>query len=338
MLTVLVGPGIAVEPVDLVVTNGEVARLEVEASGSEPLTYQWWHQETNELAGATGPVLELAAITPAQAGAYAVAVSNAVGSVRSRDAQVTVLFPPQIHAQPQELAVPRGATAEFAVTVAALPSPGYQWFFAVTNLLQNETNAVLVRTNAQAVDVGSYHVQVSNALGVVTSSVAMLWVDDPPSIVAQPQNLTVCIGQTAAFNVLASSSQPLDYHWYFEGTNLVSSTSGATLLLTNVTLAQGGSYHAVATNAFGASASQPAVLRVILPTIFSHPGWNGDIFELSFPTVVGLRYTVEYSTNLAETGWMRVVGASKLLGTGELITIQDSAATSASRFYRVLVE
>ncbi|MBE0542835.1 MAG: immunoglobulin domain-containing protein, partial [Verrucomicrobia bacterium] len=45
MLTVLVGPGIAVEPVDLVVTNGEVARLEVEASGSEPLTYQWWHQE-----------------------------------------------------------------------------------------------------------------------------------------------------------------------------------------------------------------------------------------------------------------------------------------------------
>ncbi|MCW5555034.1 MAG: immunoglobulin domain-containing protein, partial [Verrucomicrobiae bacterium] len=251
---------------------------------------------------------------------------------------VTVLFPPQIHTQPQDLAVPRGANAEFTVSATALPSASYQWFFAVTNLLQYETNAVLVRTDAQAVDVGQYHVEVSNILGVVTSSVAMLWVDDPPSIVAQPQNLTVRIGQTAAFSVLGSSSQPLEYYWYFEGNNLVSSTSGATLLLTNVTLAQGGAYHAVATNAFGASASQTAILRVLMPTVFSEPTWNGDIFELSFATLVGLRYTVEYSTNLAEAGWMRVLGASKLLGTGELITIQDSSATNASRFYRVLVE
>jgi hypothetical protein len=312
--------------------------LEVVASGSEPLGYQWWYDETNAMAGATGPVLELPDITPPQAGVYAVEVSNAVGIVRSRSATVTVYFPPQIETQPESLALPRGATAEFMVSAIAFPPPDYQWFFNITNSLLDETNAVLIRTNAQAVDVGSYHVQVSNVLGVVTSSVAMLLVDDPPEMLTHPQNLTIRSGQTAAFQVQGASSLPLDYHWYFAGTNLVSTTSGSTLVLTNVMPIHSGPYHAVATNAFGAAASQTAVLRVLVPGMITDFTRTDNAFDLTFSTVPGLRYTVEYSINLAPNGWFRVSGASKLLATGELMTVQDSAATNAYRFYRVLVE
>ena len=45
-------------------------------------------------------LLELAGITPAQAGTYAVTVSNSVGSVRSRAAQVTVLTGPVLVSGP----------------------------------------------------------------------------------------------------------------------------------------------------------------------------------------------------------------------------------------------
>jgi nicotinate dehydrogenase subunit B len=82
------GPAITVEPLDVVATNGDLVQLEVAATGSAPLGYQWWRDETNLVTGASGPVLELAGITAAQAGTYAVVVSNAVGNVRSRAAHV----------------------------------------------------------------------------------------------------------------------------------------------------------------------------------------------------------------------------------------------------------
>ena len=43
------------------------------------------------LDGATGTNLDLTAITPAQAGHYSVVVSNQVGTLRSREALLTIL-------------------------------------------------------------------------------------------------------------------------------------------------------------------------------------------------------------------------------------------------------
>ena len=41
-----------------------------------PLSYQWWFQGTNPLAGATNAMLALSNVQPAQAGEYLVVVSN----------------------------------------------------------------------------------------------------------------------------------------------------------------------------------------------------------------------------------------------------------------------
>ena len=90
----------------------------------------------------------------------------------------------------------------------------YQWQFNGTNLL-NATNSVLVITNAQLSDAGSYAAEVSNAYGSTDSSNAVLFVGAPPTIVVQPTNQTVQAGASAVFTVLADGTAPLTYQWSF---------------------------------------------------------------------------------------------------------------------------
>lgn len=71
------------------VFRNQTARLVAEARGAGTLSYQWYFNNA-VLAGATQPVLELAAIQPAQAGDYHVVAQNALGAVTSRVATVTV--------------------------------------------------------------------------------------------------------------------------------------------------------------------------------------------------------------------------------------------------------
>jgi regulation of enolase protein 1 (concanavalin A-like superfamily) len=71
------------------VFRNQTARLVAEARGAGTLSYQWYFNNA-VLAGATQPVLELAAIQPAQAGNYHVVAQNTLGAVTSRVAAVTV--------------------------------------------------------------------------------------------------------------------------------------------------------------------------------------------------------------------------------------------------------
>ncbi len=68
---------------------GQSATFQVLASGSPPLSYQWWFNAT-PLAGQTGANLALTNLLSGQAGAYSVVVSNPAGSVTSAPAPLVV--------------------------------------------------------------------------------------------------------------------------------------------------------------------------------------------------------------------------------------------------------
>jgi uncharacterized delta-60 repeat protein len=92
-LTVLIPPAIVAQPQDQAVMAGQPAVLNVAASGSGPLSYQWCMNGT-PLSAATNSSL---ALTPAQisdAGHYSVLVTNAAGSVASSTADLIVTNPP----------------------------------------------------------------------------------------------------------------------------------------------------------------------------------------------------------------------------------------------------
>ncbi|MDB6036116.1 MAG: Spore coat protein CotH, partial [Verrucomicrobiales bacterium] len=85
-----------------------------------------------------------------------------------------------------------------------------------------------------------------------------------PLITEQPATRSAPIGSTTAFTVSALGSAPLTYQWRLNGTNLPGANSG-TLTLTNIGLAQGGSYSVVVANASGSATSQTALLGVTVP-------------------------------------------------------------------------
>jgi N-acetylneuraminic acid mutarotase len=89
LLSVLAPPSISMQPMNsTALANGSVT-LSVTASG-DGLSYQWLFNGTN-LAGANGPTLTLSNLTASMAGVYSVVVSNAVDSVTSAPATLSLL-------------------------------------------------------------------------------------------------------------------------------------------------------------------------------------------------------------------------------------------------------
>ncbi len=84
-------PGIATQPVSITVTAGEDASFSVVASGSGPLSYQWF-RDGNEIAGAITATYTLAGASSSDSGSvYHCEVSNSLGSVSSSGGILTVL-------------------------------------------------------------------------------------------------------------------------------------------------------------------------------------------------------------------------------------------------------
>jgi hypothetical protein len=80
---------IMVQPRSQTVVEGDTVVFTVTATGSAPLTYQWFFNDI-DLPGETNPTLTLANVRPDQLGNYWVDVANAEGTVTSAKAILTV--------------------------------------------------------------------------------------------------------------------------------------------------------------------------------------------------------------------------------------------------------
>ena len=84
-----IAPSIYLHPTNQTVVAGANTTFSSAALGTSPLSYQWQFNGSN-IAGATATVLTLTDIQPAQAGLYAMVVSNVAGSAVSSNAVLTV--------------------------------------------------------------------------------------------------------------------------------------------------------------------------------------------------------------------------------------------------------
>jgi uncharacterized repeat protein (TIGR01451 family) len=94
--TINTPPGINAQPSNVTVVAGTNAGFQVAATGSAPLSYQWFFDSTNTIAGANGAQLMLTNVQPGQAGSYSVVVSNIAGSLPSASAVLRVLVSPVV--------------------------------------------------------------------------------------------------------------------------------------------------------------------------------------------------------------------------------------------------
>jgi subtilisin-like proprotein convertase family protein len=177
-LTVVAPPRIVQSPQDRLATNGTSVQLSVTATGTAPLSYQWFFNATNLLTGSTNPVLTLTPVSPGMAGRYSVLVSNPYGSALSPEAVLEVAVLPFITQQPQSLVVNPGGTAVFNVVAGGSEPLTYRWYFNETNLIEETVGPTLVLTEVTTNDAGGYSVIVSNAYGTVATIEAELSVSE----------------------------------------------------------------------------------------------------------------------------------------------------------------
>lgn len=121
-----VAPTIVTQPANVVALAGNSATFAVAAMGTGPLSYQW-SRNGSDIAGATGPVFIVASVQATDAGAYAVRISNAAGTVSSSAGTLIVPGAPGITQQPQGQVASPGQTATFTAAVSGNPTPQCQW-------------------------------------------------------------------------------------------------------------------------------------------------------------------------------------------------------------------
>jgi hypothetical protein len=101
-----------------------------------------------------------------------------------------------------------------------------------------------------------------------------------PTIVTQPTSVGVVAGGTAVFSVNATGTPAPSYQWRKDGVAITGATASS-LMLSNVTAANTGSYTVVITNSAGSTTSSAAALTLV------SAGAVGRLINLSILTAIG---------------------------------------------------
>jgi alpha-tubulin suppressor-like RCC1 family protein len=244
-----------VEPSSQTVAVGQTAAFSITAISPDPLSYQWVFDGTN-IAGANNSSCSISDVQSNNAGAYSVVISNAVTSANivSSNAVLTVI-PPVITVEPAYQAVMPGSTAMFSANAAGYGSVGLQWEFNGINI-PGATNTVLILTNADSSESGTYSVTVSSPYGLVTSANVTLsvspiiaWGDNTSGETTIPTSVSNAVMISASyFDAFALIPGGTVVAWGADGDNVPAG-------LSNVVEISAGSYHCLALKSDGTVAA-----------------------------------------------------------------------------------
>jgi Bacterial Ig-like domain/Immunoglobulin I-set domain len=191
-------------PASQVVLAGQSVTFTSDIIGSGPLSYQWFFDGTNAIAGANGPAYTIPLVLTNDAGSYSLQVSNSFSSVTTASALLTVSnVPVSITAQPVDEAAMVGQPATFEVSVSGTPPIQYQWSFDGTAIAGATNNAYTI-ASSDATNDGVYQVMITNPLLTTNSSVVSLTVLSntiPPILTAISASVS---------NIIVTFSEPLD--------------------------------------------------------------------------------------------------------------------------------
>ena len=343
-LTVNLPPAITAQPANQFGAVGSVINLSMTASGTGPLSYQWFNAagalvDGGNISGSATATLTITSLTANEVGNYFVVVSNAFGSVTSATAAVSVNVPPSISGQPASQTVTAGGSATFSVTASGSSSLAYQWFKNGTKIanatgIAGATSATLSLTSVTTNSAGNYTVTITNLYGSATSAAATLAVQVPPGIAAQPVGRTVTTGSNVTFTVSATGTAPLNFQWLKNGGALadggnISGSATAALTVSGVTTNDTGNYSVTVSNPVGSTNSANAALAVIAPTaapvILTQPA------SLAIPVGATANFSITASGANLRYQWLK--NGKKIAGaTNFTYTIVNTKTNNSGNF------
>lgn len=169
-------------PTDQTVVQTSNTTFTASVSGLPVPTLQWRVNGAN-ISGATNSSLTISNIQYSQnTFVYSLVASNLAGVI-TNSANLFVLVPPAISAQPNNLVVTNTKAATFSVAASGVPTPSYRWYFN-SNFISGATTSNYVIAAATPANLGNYFVIVSNSIGAVTSAVVTLTVNSTMAAVS----------------------------------------------------------------------------------------------------------------------------------------------------------
>jgi N-acetylneuraminic acid mutarotase len=268
-------PAVTLNPRSQTVTAGNSVTFTTAATGTPAPKVQWQvstdgGRTYTNISGATSATLTFTTIASENLYKYRAVFTNALGTVTTSTATLTVQFAPIITTNPTNLTVTAGHTATFTAAASANPKATVQWQVSADggNTFTNITGATSTtyRFTATAAQNGDeYRAVFTNTLGTTTTTAATLTVDTVPIITTQPTNQTVAAGNSVSFTAAASGNPAPTVQWQVSTDggltfSIITGATNTTLSFFATAVENGYRYRAVFTNPAGTATTTAAIL------------------------------------------------------------------------------
>jgi hypothetical protein len=323
-------PSIVTQPQNKSISLGSSTSLSVTASGTAPLSYQWFIGNSGDTSTPTGSNSSaLNNLSPTTTTSYWVRITNSCpGSVDSNTATVTVTCTnAAITTHPANKTITEGQSTTLSVSATG-SNRSYQWYEGssgdTSNPIGTNSSSITVSPN----ETTNYWVRVSAACGPpADSNTATVTVNECASLTIGSPTATpgASAGQFTLSITASSTSTPLEFEWFrgetpgFGGTKVASTQSFATTVFA-VT-----SFWARVTNACDRVkvSSLITVAPCTLPAITTQP--EDKTVTSGGTTTLSIAFT-----GIGNVNWYRgtVGDKSALVGTGTSVTVGPLTQTT----------
>ena len=288
-------PVIIVQPDANKTATGSTLTLSVEVSGSEPLTYQWYHNN-GALSGATEKTLIINDVNGSHNGAYFVRVSNSRGVAESQVVEILVGDAPKIAEQPVSKKTVKDQATFLSVKISNPEGANANW-----------TKDGIAVTNSDAFGIIEYSADYSTNKRKWFKTTGGGW------CFLTPEGKLARRSVAADWNAtLWSTPQALIGHQI--------------LFIRRANNEAAGIYKAVVQNTFGSTPSATATLEVESPpTITQHPQ------SLSIAKDGNATFNVTASGTNITYQWQKD-GVSLAGETNSTLTIQDANGSDSGQY------
>ncbi len=253
--------------------------------------------------------------------------------------------PPIIIGQPVDRQTLIGGNVRFQAGVIGTPPFYYQWF-KNNQTIVGATNPFLEIKNATYFDEGDYYVIITNPYGSVSSRNVHLSIAIAPSIVVEPQDIQVSVGENVSMSANVEGTSPMTFNWYHNGV-LIPMANSSSILLSAISIEDAGEYQLIVTNIAGCSTSRVAVLTVgMMPVIVQQPENQQTVAGISaeFSVIAKGNEPLYYqwyfndSLLLGETNReLRLYRATTLISGEYFVTVSNPYGTATSRVVMLTV-
>lgn len=234
---------------------------------------------------------------------------------------------PVIVSNPQPVSTCAGQTSQLSIT-ADSKATRFEWF-KDNVLIPNSNNDTLIIPNTSTANAGNYHCVAYNSScnGIESAKAALTVTPNSTAITLQPQNVDVCVGQSAVFTI-AASGNVTGYQWQRNGTNITNATS--TTYTTVATLADSGAVITciVSGGNCGAITSTSAVLKVNAAPVAAITPATATVCSGNATTLTASgNGTYSWSNNLGTTA---AVAAAPTANTTYTVTVTAGTCTATA--------